>query len=336
MTHAPTHPENVTQEFQTDRRHEMAEATIVNQKYHLQSFCDWAEEIDLTDVSDLGGYTINQYKTWRRETTGVNDMTLYNNLMTIKAFIKWCEKRELVNDGLSEKIEIPQPDNPTRHATISPDRAQNILDYWGKYQYATVRHVLFYLLYHTGMRVGTANALDIEDWDSSTSTLRVKHRPETGTPLKNQKDGERVINIVHDELAQLIDDYIETRRKDATDDYNRKPLLPSRVGRPTPQTLRHYIQHMTQPCIISDHCPHDKDPSTCAARLRQARAFRCPSAVSPHPIRRSAITDHLNKDVPKEVVEERMNVSQKVIDRHYDERTESEKADVRKEHLDDI
>ncbi|MFC7191837.1 tyrosine-type recombinase/integrase [Halocatena marina] len=314
----------------------MAEATIVNQKYHLQSFCDWAEEIELDDVSDLGGYTLNQYKTWRRDTTGVNDMTLYNNLMTIKAFIKWCEKRDLVDDGLSGKLDIPQPDNPVRHATISPDRAQKILDYQKKFQYAREKHVLFYLLYHTGIRIGTANALDIEDWDSSTSTLRVKHRPDTGTPLKNQEDGERVINIVHDELAQLIDDYISNNHKGKEDKYGRMPLFPSRQGRASPQTLRHYIQHMTEPCIISNECPHDRNPSECEARLRQAKAFDCPSAISPHPIRRSAITDHLNKDVPKEVVEERMNVSQKVIDRHYDERTESEKADVRKEHLDDI
>lgn len=62
-------------------------------------------------------------------------------------------------------------------------------------------------------------------------------------------------------------------------------------------------------------------------------ASKCPDSVAPHAIRRGAITHYLAEDTPAKVVSDRMNVSQDVIDEHYDHRSEREKMEQRREFL---
>jgi hypothetical protein len=60
-------------------------------------------------------------------------------------------------------------------------------------------------------------------------------------------------------------------------------------------------------------------------------AQRCPSSVPPHALRRSAITEWLNRGHNKELLSDRMNVSTKTLDKHYDARTAGEKRELREE-----
>lgn len=58
--------------------------------------------------------------------------------------------------------------------------------------------------------------------------------------------------------------------------------------------------------------------------------------MSPHPIRRGAITAHLNADVPKDVVSDRMDVSVDTLDKHYDGRMKAERRKQRRQHLNEL
>ena len=70
--------------------------------------------------------------------------------------------------------------------------------------------------------------------------------------------------------------------------------------------------------------------------MERNETSKCPSSVSPHAIRRGAITQHLSKDVPEKVVSDRMNVSLDVLEKHYDRRSERKKADQRRDYLDEL
>ncbi len=61
-----------------------------------------------------------------------------------------------------------------------------------------------------------------------------------------------------------------------------------------------------------------------------------PVVGPPHAIRRGSITHWLREDVPTPAVSDRADVSADVIDQHYDERTDQEKMEQRRQYLDNI
>ena len=127
----------------------------------------------------------------------------------------------------------------------------------------------------------------------------------------------------------MIDAYIEINRDEAVDEYGREPLLTSRHGRPAASNLRAHVNALTRPCHYARECPHDREESQCEA-TEYKYANRCPSSVPPHAIRRSAITAWLNDGHGKELLADRMNVSAKTLDKHYDVRTKAEKRELRR------
>jgi hypothetical protein len=90
---------------------------------------------------------------------------------------------------------------------------------------------------------------------------------------------------------------------------------------------------MTRPCEYSNDCPYDRSIEDCEATA-YSKAAQCPGSVSPHPLRRSAITEALNEGHSKELVSDRMDVSTDVLEKHYDARSESEKRELRREMFD--
>jgi len=177
---------------------------------------------------------------------------------------------------------------------------------------------------------GTLRAVDLGDYHSEKQFIEVEHRAETGTPLKNKYGAEREVNL-HEWVCDVIDDYVEMYRHDITDDHGREPLITTEQGRPVRSNIRGHINSMTRPCVYAGRCPHDRDPDSCEAAQRRDAAARCPGSVPPHAIRRSAITAWLNDGHTKELLSDRMNVSVKTLEKHYDARTESEKRELRRE-----
>ena len=107
--------------------------------------------------------------------------------------------------------------------------------------------------------------------------------------------------------SAVLDDWIEMRRPDATDEYGRKPLIASKQGRVHTTTLRSDCYRFTRPCAIKEECPHDYDSETCVAASYD-NASACPSSVSPHAFRRGGITYTLNNDWPRPAVSDRANI----------------------------
>ncbi|EMA41938.1 tyrosine-type recombinase/integrase [Halobiforma nitratireducens] len=336
MSLEPIDPETALDLYLTDRDTEVTQATLYSHSSRLSHFVRWCNQQGIDNLNELTGRKMQEYRLWRREDGDLSPASEKTQMDTVRVFVKYLESIDAVEEDLHVKVRSPQltgKDN-VRDVMLEQDRAEEILDYLEKYEYASRPHVLLTLLWHTMMRVGAAHALDVDDYDPDDQLLEVHHRPDTGTPIKNQAKGERLV-AVSDDVCSLLDDWIATRRPEVTDEYGRKPLLATREGRAHKGTLRGDCYQYTRPCIATGNCPHDRDQDTCTA-LDYEHAYDCPSSVSPHALRRGGITYALNQEWPAKAVSNRANVSESVIDEHYDRRTKREKMEQRRQYLENI
>lgn len=329
----PLDPDDAQSLYLKSREEELAQRSLELHRKHTGSFVDWCSANDITNMNEVTARTVHEYRLAIQDGFAQSTLSIY--LSTIRQFIRFCESIDGVHGGIADKIVLPNRQENARTETLEADEATTILSYLRKYHYASRTHTLMAVLWHTGIRTGTVQALDLADFQPERERLRIRHRPETGTPLKNKERAERYIALSTD-VSEAIADYIETHRHDVTDESGREPLFTTRNGRPAKNSIRRNIYAATRPCSTGQGCPHGRDLDDCKAAKQSNAASQCPSTVSGHPIRRGAITHYLRRDVPERVVSDRMNVSQDVLEEHYDQRTESEKTEQRREFLSNI
>lgn len=338
----PIEPAEAIELYFSHRRSELAEKTIQNQRYRLNAFTEFCNENDIENLNQLTGRDLQRFRIWRQDGSDHYDpakpVTLKHQLRTLQKFLEFAASIDAVPKGMREQVLIPDvdPEDEARDVLLEEERASTILDYLERFHYASREHVVVAILWHSKMRLGALRALDVDDVhteDLDDGYIEVHHRPEAGTPLKNRRAGERFV-AVGPTYCRMLDDYLEHHRHDVTDDYGRKPLITSSQGRLSEAGIREAVYQVTQPCFYSNECPHGKEPSSCEATQYGERAG-CPSSRSPHGIRRGSITKHLRDGTPVEIVTERANVSKGVLDRHYDERSEREKMQLRRRFIDD-
>lgn len=332
----PIAPSEAKEMYLDQKSTEASESTVQAHDYRLRHFVRWCDQNDIENLNELSGRDLHQYKLWRRDDGDLNNVTMVTQLSTLRVFIRWCEQIDAVAEGLSESIVLPSLSKGAdqRDAMLDAEDANQLLEYLRQFEFGTRTHALIEVLWHTGIRIGAAHSLDVEDYDSREALLELRHRSDEGTTLKNKEVGERFVAI-NDAVCDVLDAYIEYNREEVTDEHGRRPLLSGQQGRPSKSTLRDSIYKITRPCIYTNNCPHGRDLDECEA-LEPYKASKCPSSVSPHAVRRGAITHHLSEDVPDKVVSDRMDVSLDVLDKHYDRRTEREKSEQRRDYTDNL
>ena len=332
----PIDPETAFELYLAEKETSVSDATLVSHRSRLKFFIEWCGKRDIENLNELTGRKIQEFRLWRRNTGDLTKATVKTIMDTVRVFVKWLESIDGVEQDLHKKVRSPDlnPGENSRDVMLETDDAEAMLQHLERYEYASIRHVTATLLWHTMLRMGSVRALDIRDYDPEERSLTLRHRPETGTPLKNKQQGERII-AVSNEVCLVLDDWIREKRPDVTDDYGRDPLLTTNQGRVATTTIRTYCYRITRPCTYGQACPHDRDKNECEA-TNSGHSAQCPSSVSPHPFRRGAITHYLQSDVPETVVCDRANVTSDVIDQHYDQRSQKEKMEQRRGYLDDI
>jgi site-specific recombinase XerD len=330
----PIDPSTAIKMYLDSRRHELADATLQSHRYRLKQFKKWCASEGVDNLNDLGGRDLHRFRVKRREEDDLATASMKGQLATLRMFLRFCATIDAVEPDLDEKILLPKTtEEDARDELIDAERANKILEFLDRYRYATLEHALWETLWNTGVRIGTARGVDVADYDPEEQYLVIEHRPEEDTPLKNGVQGERFVALT-DRVCRVLDDWLEVNHSGATDEYGRTPLFATRNGRLSRNRGRSIAYQYTRPCVLSDDCPHDRDLEDCAGRTT-AQAYDCPSSLSPHPIRRGAITYHLQKDTPEQVVSDRMDVGLDVLERHYDERSPQEKLRQRRRYLPD-
>jgi len=328
----PTTPAEAVEWYLAERDPELSEKSLQNQQYRLSQFITFCEEHEVDNLNALTGRDLHRFRVWRSE--DIKTVTLQGELQTLRVFLEFCAAIDAVEPGMRERVQLPEiePEDEARDEHLAANRAEAILEHLERFAYASRDHIVVAILWHTGIRLGSLRAFDVGDFDPDAQCLDLRHRPDTGTPLKNKAAAERSI-AVGPHYCEVLQDYLEHNRERVTDDHGRRPLITSTKGRLSEGAIRETIYRATQPCEIDD-CPHDRTPEPCEAR-EHGKGARCPSSRSPHGIRRGSITDHLRNGTPQEVVSDRANVSKDVLEQHYDERTEREKMQIRRDFIED-
>lgn len=342
MTRNPTNeldpitPKRAFDLYIKTKKSEVAKSTLKAHQYRLGHFLRWCDEKDIDNLNNVTGRDLHEYKLWRRDEGDLNKVSVKTQMDTLRVFIRWCESIDAVSNDLHVKVLSPSLDegDNQRNVMVDAEHAEAILDHLDRYRFAGKEHMILRLLWRTGMRIGGLHSLDVEDYRPDEMALHVQHRPETGTTLKNKHAGERYIALTS-ETCEIIDDWIQVNRLDVADEYGRNPLVSTVQGRAHKTHIRGVVYKWTSPCQIRRECPVGRNPMTCEA-TEYGEEYRCPESVSPHAVRRGAITHWLSKDVEPRVVSDRMNVSEDVIDDHYDERSERQKMEQRRRFLDNI
>ena len=328
----PIAPTEAVEFYFDHRESDLSKSTLENQRYRLKAFLEWCEKEEITNMNSLTGRDLHQFRVWRKK--DIKKVTLNGHLQTLRVFLEFCSKIDAVEPGLRERVLMPEvnPEEEARNEELEEVAAEAIIEYLDRFHYASREHVIVTILWHTGIRLGSLQAFDLGDFDSDAGCLDLNHRPETSTPLKNRQAAERSI-AVGPRYCKVIADYIEHNRDSVRDEHGRRPLVTSTQGRLSKTSIRNTIYEVTRPCMWGD-CPHDREPASCEA-MEYGEASKCPSSRSPHGMRRGSITKHLRDETPTDVVTERMNVSKGVLEKHYDQRTEREKMQIRREFIED-
>lgn len=234
----------------------------------------------------------------------------------LRVFIRRLESIDGVEQELSQKVLSPPitPDENSRDLMLDSDRASEILTHQEKYEYASIERVAIVLLWHTMIRVGGVHALDVDDSDPDEQSVKVRYRPETGTPIKNQGEGERKVSL-SDQICDLLADWLATQRHSSDRRIRPRTAPGFEAGTNEQDDASGLRLPLDASLSVHNEWSHDRDLGECSA-IERDTAYRCPSSVSPHAIRRGSITHSLNSDTPDKVVSDRANVSQRVIEQH--------------------
>jgi site-specific recombinase XerD len=329
----PLSPSEGLEMFLSEKRDDLAQSTLQSYRRRITHFIKYCERRGIDNLNDLTGRDLYRFRVFRRDEGDLTKPSLKSQLTAVRSFIKFAERIDACPNDLHRDVVLPsmKPGEDVRDNIISVEEAKQITDYLGKFQYASYRHALFATAWETHLRTGTLHSLDVSDLLAEEQALRIEHRSDTGTRLKNDRRANRIIAISPD-LVEILRDYIEHERPPIEDEYGRNPLFASQQGRMSKSNLRQTCYAVTRPCFYTDECPVDRNISDCRA-TKYEHATDCPDSESLHAVRRGGITHRLSEDVPMDVVSDRANVSRRVLEEHYDARDEMTRMAQRREHL---
>jgi integrase len=342
----PMTPEAALDYYVDTRRYDLADETLKSHKYRLGSFVRWLTSEDhgdgpIVNMNDVDLRDVHAYRVFKREENWpdmdpCNAVSMQGQVSTLRVFFDHLADVKAVSPEFADRIRLPQVRDGEGVDTrlLEAERAHAILDHLREWEYATPQHAAMLLFWRTSCRLGGLRSLDVEDFDRDDGALQFRHRPQQGTPLKNGSNGERDVSLIP-RVVGVIEDYIDgPRRREVEDEYGRNPLITTARGRPATTTYRDWVYFWTQPCRIGEACPEGRDPDECEATAHDTLS-KCPVNRSPHPVRAGSITAHRDAGTPREVVSDRGDVSEKILEAHYDQASKRQRMRRRREFIPD-
>lgn len=317
----PVSIEEAVESYLEERQSELSDSSIQNHRYQLKQFKQWAwGASDIDVIGDIDAIDVSRFR--RSRSKDLNSNTMYNQLSSLRLFLRYCHRMGWVEEELPESIVLPTRSGQSRDSRIDIDRLECLLDELERYAYASREHITVAMLASTGMRIGTLRGLDVGDVYLDESWCDVVHRPNTGTPLKNAESSERELNL-HGWVSSVLRSWISDRRPACTESNGREPLVSTGQGRCARSSIRRMVYRVTACASAVDGCDCDA-----------SRPSKCADSVSPHDIRRSAVSAWLNDGIDVSHVSGRVDSSPDTIRTHYDASSASERRERRRDAFD--
>lgn len=315
------------------RRQNRSPATLSQYKRTLPYFIEFADKNGVQRSNGITVALVDSFVDELREEFD-SDATIHTYTKNVRGWFRWLSKRGLCPEevcNILSKDELGL--TPTaRDEALPSEEAVQVLGKLRKQRRGSRIHALLELLWNGGLRIGGVHSLDVKDFRPDENELRIRHRPETGTRLKNgtedsdtSGDGERNI-VLRNQASDAIELYVATGRPESTDEYGREPLFPTSQGRAARSTLRRWIYQGTSCRWAPKECGEETCDGDC-----DPDSNVCSYSYYPHAIRRGAIVHHLSGGLRPDLASERFDVSVTVIRRHYDPRTKRRRKEDRAE-----
>lgn len=315
------------------RRQDRSPSTRSQYKRTILHFIEFAEEGGVTQPSKISTELVDSYID-ELQGNYDTDATIHTYTKNVRSWLQWLSKRNLCDESvyrILDKEEIGLSP-AARDEALPAARANQLLRHLRNKRRGTEVHALTELLWNAGPRIGGVHSVDLKDFDPENRELRFRHRPETGTRLKNgdredgtSGDGERNVELSN-RVVEAIQHYIEIGRPDVTDEHGREPLFTTQYGRASRSTLRRWVYKATSCRWISVETGDQECDGSCCPD-----SDVCSYSYYPHAIRRGAIVHHLSGGLRPDLASERFDVSTKIIRKHYDPRTKRQRRKDRAE-----
>jgi len=324
-------PRQARDRFLDKRSMENSATTIRSYDNRLSEWVVWSEERGIERVGDLSGWLFDEYERFLRAEENA-PTTVKGKMTALSQLVQYLETIEAVEEDLAEKVHVPKltRSQETSDTMLDTEDAKALLEFYRNDpgHFGTPPHAVLEVLWNTGCRLGALRGLDLGDYDGEAGYVDFNHRPESGTPLKNDEQGERVVRI-SEPVTDALDAYIARERSDKRDEHGREPLFAGRQGRVSDATIRAWTYQGTQPCLYTQ-CPHGSSRGSCQY-IQRNHASKCPSSRAPHHIRTGSLTWHCDRGLPIEVISERVDADPDTIKRYYDKADRLRKMEERRQ-----
>ena len=253
-------------------------STMRSHKSRLIHFVQWCKEVEgIENLNDITNRDLEAFKQHQVD-CGYAPRTLESQLETLGVFLRFCRRQNYVVSEVPYMV--PDVDIPAeaeaRDRLVKRERAEQLVEYLATFHYASREHIVWLLLAETGIRICSLVALDLQDFQPPSNDddgyLDLRHRPTTGTRLKNGTKSERQVALAP-ATCEALSDYLAHQRADVLDEFDREPLLSTPNGRIAPATIRTYVNKWTAPCAVGDGCPHSRDPAVVLVRRPFERSW---------------------------------------------------------------
>lgn len=116
--------------------HRMDDLRTATRRKHtsaLNTFVEWTDETDIDNMNDVSGRTLMEFKTWRKNNSDLQTISLNGTLAILSVFLQFCEDIDAVQRDLYERVPLPNvpSDEEVNESVVAKSLVSVIIPVWG-------------------------------------------------------------------------------------------------------------------------------------------------------------------------------------------------------------